>query len=239
MRKLLLFFFVILSSLTMAEVSLQHTFVGYQHNFVQYDYSSNKSLIYQDNINELYGSAYYYTSFDTTAYMIKQYDADFEMVDSIAFNIPLDSGYCATSCTVTKTIFDDDADSYELIVKYRKQNYDWNVPADRDSLEKVLVYRDDGTFIANLGAAYSIYVYPYLHVYDNEYRIWVQRNYPSYLPGGVMSGEYYDVYFVDKKKNTGLQQVPAHDLPRKVMHDGKVFIIAGDCIVDVLGRDVR
>lgn len=243
MRKIFISLFMLLSCTLMAQVTLQHTFVGNDHSFVTYDYTTPTSLIYQDNTTELYGGAYYQTSFDTTTYTIKQYDTDYNLRSTRTFNIPVISGYYASSCSVSKTLFDDDANSYELVVNYRlvSTSGDYN----RNNLIKIVAYKENGTVIADFGTGEYMYFYPYLHVYDREYRAWVSRREyvnPTYISGADNNYDcnyYYDVYKVNKRNASGLQQVPAHDMPRKVMYDGKVFIIAGDRVIDVLGRDVR
>ena len=227
----------------MAQVTLQHTFVGQTHAFVTYDYSNNTSLIYQENTNELYGGAYYLTSFDTTTYTIKQYDTDYNLQSTRTFNIPVVSGYHAIMCSLSKTMYDDDANTYEMTVTYLFDSPSGDY--DRHTSCTVRSYKEDGTLIADFGTAGSIAVYPYLHVYDREYRLWVtKQNYQNgyYVSGASNNYTYvysYDVYKVNKRNASGLQQVPSYDLPRKVMHDGKVLIIAGDRVIDVLGRDVR
>lgn len=236
---------MLLSCTLMAQVTLQHTFVGRGHYYATYDYSSMSSLIYQENMTEYYGNAYYLTSFDTTTYTITQYNTDYSVRSTRVFNIPVVPGYVAISCSLSKAIFDDDANTVELLVKYEIADYYSIEYTNRNLRYKMLAYREDGTMVADFGYSSYIYVYPYLHVYDREYRIWVEKQdyvIPAYNSNDPQRWDYaysYEVYKVNKRNASGLQQVPARDLPRKVMHDGKVFIIAGDRVIDVLGRDVR
>lgn len=244
MRRIFISLFTLLSCSLMAQVTLQHTFVGRNYTCASYDYSSMTSLIYSESTTDLYGSAYYQTVFDTTSYTITQYGTNYELISTRVFNIPVIPGYYASSCQITKSIFDDDPNTYEVLVSYRWDSKSGNL-SDRNMNAKALAYREDGTIVADFGNACYIYVYPYLHVYDREYRILVSKencvvpvyNYNDPQKDDVIYS--YDVYKVNKRNASGLQQVPAHDMPRKVMHDGKVFIIAGDRVIDVLGRDVR
>ena len=69
--KNILFFvsFVLLTCASFAQVTFQHSFDENEEiNTVTYDYDLNKSLIYSENVTELYGKAYYSTKFDTLTY---------------------------------------------------------------------------------------------------------------------------------------------------------------------------
>lgn len=224
------------------QVTLQHTFEKEEINLIQYDYSTNKSLMYTENVMELYGNAYYSIKFDTLTYNIKRYNADYSYHSTRTFNIPVINEYYACNVTVTKTIFDDDESNYELVVLYRKIG-SWYGSQDRNSEMKAMVYTENGSIIADLGTGYNLYVYPYLHIYNNEYRFYVRRyNYTNTAYESGRSDTYYynfDIYKVNKQNANNLQQVSKENLPKKVLIDGKVYIIAGEKVIDVLGREVK
>lgn len=94
--------------------------------------------------------------------------------------------------------------------------------------EKVLVYQYTNqtcTTLADFGTGYSIYVYSYLHVYDNQYRLCVtiqnfDEDHNTYFD--------YKVYSVNKQNATGLQQISAEEFSRKVFEHNQVVIYSGD-----------
>ena len=140
------------------QVTFQHSFVGEDISIVTYDYSQNKSLYYSDNINELYGNAYYTCIFDTTTYTIKRYNTDYTLNSTKVFNIPEVPEYKAySSVQISKTIFDDDPNTYEFVVTYYKIGGTYR-DQDRNSHYIARVYREDGTLVADLGTANSLYV---------------------------------------------------------------------------------
>lgn len=242
MKKILfLVSFILLNCASYAQVTFQHSFDKNEViNTVTYDYDLNKSLFYSENVTELYGKAYYSTKFDTLTYSFKRYNADYSVNSTKVFNIPVIPDYFADEVTISKTIFDDDASTYEMLVIYRKISYNGQ---DRNTYEKAMIYKEDGTVIADLGFGYNLYVYPYLHIYDNEFRFYIHRiNYENtaYV-SGVRDVTYfnYDIYKVNKKNANNLQQVPVERLPKKVLIDGKVYIIEGDKVIDTLGRVVQ
>ncbi len=242
MKKILfLVSFILLNCASYAQVTFQHSFDKNEViNTVTYDYDLNKSLFYSENGTELYGKAYYSTKFDTLTYSFKRYNADYSVNLTKVFNIPVIPDYYACDVSISKTIYDDDASTYEMLVIYRKISYN---PQDRNTNEKAMIYKEDGTVIADLGFGYYLSVYSSLHIYDNEFRFYIRRtNYENtaYV-SGVSDVTYfnYEIYKVNKKNTNGLQQVPVERLPKKVLIDGKVYIIEGDKVIDTLGRVVQ
>ena len=240
MKKILFFVsLVLLNCASFAQVTFQHSFDENEViNTVTYDYDLNKSLFYSENDTELYGKAYYSTKFDTLTYSIKRYNADYSVNSTKVFNIPVIPDYYAREVSISKTIFDDDASTYEMLVIYRQISHNRQ---DRNTYEKAMIYKEDGTVIADLGFGFNLYVYPYLHIYDNEFRFYIRRtNYENtaYVSGDVTYFNY-DIYKVNKKNTNNLQQVPVERLPKKVLIDGKVYIIEGDKVIDTLGRVVQ
>lgn len=244
MKKILFFVsFVLLNCASFAQVTFQHSFDENEViNTGTYDNDLNKSLIYSEDVTELYGKAYYSTKLDTLTYSIKRYNADYSVNSTKVFNIPVIPDYYAREVSISKTIFDDDASTYEMLVIYSAVNTPYN-GQDRNSYQKAMIYKEDGTEIADLGVGYNLYVSSYLHIYDNEFRFYIRRtNYENtaYV-SGVSDVTYfnYEIYKVNKKNTNGLQQVPVDRLPKKVLIDGNIYIIEGDKVIDTLGRVVQ
>ena len=228
--------FCLLATATMNAqlLTLQHTFTG-DVTFKYYDEATQTSYYYEDDLSDLYGNAYYSTYADQEAgtYTIKRYGADFSLVSAKVFNIPKLSDYELNGFYLSRTIFDDDPNTYEFIVNYYR--YD---QINYTSEYKLMIYSENGNVLYDFGSSTgSFSAFPELHICNNEYRFKVRKSEYDPSSGQYTSSTY--IYKVNNKKSTeGMNQIPVGKLSKKVLIDNKVYILKDNKVFDMQGREV-
>ncbi len=223
---------------------LLHVFNQPNMQLQLYDYDNNKSLMYQDNDNtSIQGKYYYCTNFDsrTGVYKVINYNYDFTPMDSSEMYIPSLENHTISSYSASKHIFNDDNQT-EILVTYSvdaayintvlcpeggyKMRQNYNV--------HTLLYDYKGNVIFDFGYGLTLSVSSYLHIYNNQYRLWVMRlTYPS---EDATTYQYsYEVWSVNKKNSTGLKEIYPEQIPNKILKDGRIFIEVGDMQYDIQG----
>lgn len=241
MKKISIILALALSSTMQAKdqepYQLLHVFNQEGMQLQLYDYDNNKSLMYQDNDNtSIQGKYYYCTNFNskTGVYKVINYNYDFTPMDSSEMYIPALENHTISSYSASKHIFNDDNQT-EMLVTYVVDDAYINTvlcpecgsKMSYNYLRHTLLYDSKGNVIFDFGYGFSLIVSSYLHVYNNQYRLWVTRlTYPS---EDAATYQYsYEVWSVNKKNSTGLKEVKPEDLPRKFLRDGQIFIQIGD-----------
>lgn len=230
--KFILFCLLATATVNAQVVTLLHTFDEYIY-FKSYDETTQTSRYYTDNLSDLYGDAYYSKTLDEAAgtYMINQYGADCSLVSTKVFTIPTLEGYTINNFELTRTLFDDDPNTYEYLVTYYK--YDQTTYLQEN---KLILCSENGNVLYDFGTNYSyMYAYPELHILNNEYRFIVERN--VYDLSTERTKTIRDIYKVNNKKSArGLKQVPAGQMPKKIMIDNQIYIIKDNKVFDMQGR---
>ena len=91
MRKFLVLLLVSCAVLTDAQVlTLQHSYEGTGFFYNSINRQTKESLMYEDNVDELYGNAYYseLLSYEDSTFTITTYNEDYSFQSMKQFHIP-------------------------------------------------------------------------------------------------------------------------------------------------------
>lgn len=210
MKKSVILFFAVIAcfSNAFAQITLLHTFDGQGWNLSQV---SNDGNVYNYVEFSAYPPQTYYhedLDRDNNTYTVLVYDANFQVQSNLVYNIPIVSGYKPYAVYLSKTIFNDNANDVEMAVDYQIDPVDYY----SNQAHKIILYSENGNQIFDFGySSSSVYVQSFLHYFNNEYRIGIQRT--EYDADSRVTTYKYEIYRVPKTNTTGLQQVPAKLLP--------------------------
>lgn len=241
MKKFSLIYIVLCASITSAQVlTLQHSYEGGAEFFYNsVNRQTDESRMYEDNVDELYGNSYYseLLSRDDSTYTITIYNDDYSLASSKQFQIPGGRYMGIVSVLLSKATFDDDSNTYEMLVLYKNQNaptYNYNY--------YLLLYREDGTLLHDFGTANSFSYSTALHMYGGEYRLWISKKIKryEYTEEAPYGKDYYytiyEIYRVNKSMASDLNQVPSNEVKYiKVLEDGQVYVIRDGQKYDMRG----
>lgn len=203
MKQILLIACLAISTIAQAQITLLHTFEGNGWQPI-YTSTDGNQYWYSENIT-IPSQKYYYESLDAenNTFNVTIVDASFNIESEKKYKIVPVSGYKPFSVIISKTIFDDDETTKELAVCYQKDDNNYN----NNQRYQLILYTEDGTQIYDFGYSYSsMYVQPFLHYFNNEYRFWLTKS--EYDAEKHTTNIKYEVYRVSKTKATGLQQMP-------------------------------
>ena len=229
MRKFLVLLLVSCAVLTDAQVlTLQHSYEGTGFFYNSINRQTKESLMYEDNVDELYGNAYYseLLSYEDSTFTITTYNEDYSFQSMKQFHIPGGHLIAMISVQLSKCTFDDDSNTYEMLVLY----IDQSAPTYNNKY-LLRLYREDGTLLYDFGRANSFTFSTALHMYNGEYRLWISKNLqrdeliPDY---GWKTIKYTqnDVYKVNKSVAAELAPIQANEVKfLKVVEDGHVYVI--------------
>ena len=231
MKKTILFLSILCASTITAQVlTLQHSYEGGAEFFYNsVNRQTDESRMYEDNVDELYGNSYYseLLNRDDSTYTITIYNDDYSLESSKQFQIPGGRYMGIVSVLLSKATFDDDSNTYEMLVLYKNQNaptYNYNY--------YLLLYREDGTLLHDFGTANSFSYSTALHMYGGEYRLWISKKIKryEYTEEAPYGKDYYytiyEIYRVNKSMASDLNQVPSNEVKYiKVLEDGQVYVI--------------
>lgn len=230
--KFILFCLLAAATMNAQLLTYQHTFTE-SVSFVSWNEATQTSNYYYEDLSDLNGDFYYsrILDYDNYTYTIKQYGADYSLVSTKVFNVPTMQDYSLNSFVLTRTVFDDDPKTYEFIVSYSKYNQ-----TDYTTEYKMLIYSENGNVLFDLGtSAGYMYAYNELQICNNEYRFCVRKE--GYDSETAKYVTCTDIYKVNNKKSArGLKQVPAGQMPKKVMIDNQIYIIKDNKVFDMQGR---
>lgn len=239
MRKFLVLLLVSCAVLTDAQVlTLQHSYEGTGFFYNSINRQTKESLMYEDNVDELYGNAYYseLLSNEDSTFTITIYNEDYSFQSMKQFHIPGGHLIAIISVQLSKCTFDDDSNTYEMLVLY----IDQSAPTYNNKY-LLRLYREDGTLLYDFGRANSFTFSTALHMYNGEYRLWISKNLqrneliPDY---GWKTIKYTqnDVYKVNKSVATELAPIQANEVKFfKVVEDGHVYVIRDGRKYDMRG----
>ena len=175
MRKFLVLLLVSCAVLTDAQVliTLQHSYEGTGFFYNSINRQTKESLMYEDNVDELYGNAYYseLLSNEDSTFTITTYNEDYSFQSMKQFHIPGGHLIAMISVQLSKCTFDDDSNTYEMLVLY----IDQSAPT-YNNVYLLRLYREDGTLLYDFGRANSFTFSTALHMYNGEYRLWISKN---------------------------------------------------------------
>ena len=239
MRKFLVLLLVSCAVLTDAQVlTLQHSYEGTGFFYNSINRQTKESLMYEDNVDELYGNAYYseLLSNEDSTFTITTYNEDYSFQSMKQFHIPGGHLIAMISVQLSKCTFDDDSNTYEMLVLY----IDQSAPTYNNKY-LLRLYREDGTLLHDFGRANSFTFSSALHMYAGEYRLWISKNLqrdeliPDY---GWKTTKYTqnDVYKVNKGIAAELTPIQANEVKFfKVVEDGHVYVIRDGRKYDMRG----
>ena len=239
MRKFLVLLLVSCAVLTDAQVlTLQHSYEGTGYFYNSINRQTKESLMYEDNVDELYGDAYYseLLSYEDSTFTITTYNEDYSFQSMKQFHIPGGHLIAMISVQLSKCTFDDDSNTYEMLVLY----IDQSAPTYNNKY-LLRLYREDGTLLYDFGRANSFTFSTALHMYNGEYRLWISKNLqrdeliPDY---GWKTIKYTqnDVYKVNKGIAAELTPIQANEVKfLKVVEDGHVYVIRDGRKYDMRG----
>ena len=145
MRKFLVLLLVSCAILTDAQVlTLQHSYEGTGFFYNSINRQTKESLMYEDNVDELYGNAYYseLLSYEDSTFTITTYNEDYSFQSMKQFHIPGGHLIAMISVQLSKCTFDDDSNTYEMLVLY----IDQSAPTYNNKY-LLRLYREDGTLL--------------------------------------------------------------------------------------------
>ena len=163
MRKFLVLLLVSCAVLTDAQVlTLQHSYEGTGFFYNSINRQTKESLMYEDNVDELYGNAYYseLLSYEDSTFTITIYNEDYSFQSMKQFHIPGGHLIAIISVQLSKCTFDDDSNTYEMLVLY----IDQSAPTYNNKY-LLRLYREDGTLLYDFGRANSFTFSTALHMY--------------------------------------------------------------------------
>lgn len=239
MRKFLVLLLVSCAVLTDAQVlTLQHSYEGTGFFYNSINRQTKESLMYEDNVDELYGNAYYseLLSYEDSTFTITTYNEDYSFQSMKQFHIPGGHLIAMISVQLSKCTFDDDSNTYEMLVLY----IDQSAPTYNNKY-LLRLYREDGTLLHDFGRANSFTFSSALHMYAGEYRLWISKNLqrdeliPNY---GWKTIKYTqnDIYKVNKSVAAELTPIQANEVKFfKVVEDGHVYVIRDGRKYDMRG----
>lgn len=239
MRKFLVLLLVSCAVLTDAQVlTLQHSYEGTGFFYNSINRQTKESLMYEDNVDELYGNAYYseLLSYEDSTFTITTYNEDYSFQSMKQFHIPGGHLIAMISVQLSKCTFDDDSNTYEMLVLYIYQS----APTYNNKY-LLRLYREDGTLLHDFGRANSFTFSSALHMYAGEYRLWISKNLqrdeliPNY---GWKTIKYTqnDIYKVNKSVAAELTPIQANEVKFfKVVEDGHVYVIRDGRKYDMRG----
>jgi len=241
MKKFSLIYFILCASITSAQVLiLQHSYEGGAEFFYNsVNRQTNESRMYEDNVDELYGSSYYseLLNGNDSTYTITIYNDDYSLGSSKQFHIPGGRYMGIVSVLLSKATFDDDSNTYEMLVLYKNQNnptYNYNY--------YLRLYREDGTLLHDFGTANSFSYSTALHMYGGEYRLWISKKIKryEYTEEAPYGKDYYytiyEIYKVNKSVASELSPIPSNEAKCvKVLEDGQVYVIKDGRKYDMRG----
>ena len=239
MRKFLVLLLVSCAVLTDAQVlTLQHSYEGTGFFYNSINRQTKESLMYEDNVDELYGNAYYseLLSYEDSTFTITIYNEDYSFQSMKQFHIPGGHLIAIISVQLSKCTFDDDSYTYEMLVLYRDQS-----APTYNNVYLLRLYREDGTLLHDFGRANSFTFSSALHMYAGEYRLWISKNLqrdeliPNY---GWKTIKYTqnDIYKVNKSVAAELTPIQANEVKFfKVVEDGHVYVIRDGRKYDMRG----
>lgn len=239
MRIFLVLLLVSCAVLTDAQVlTLQHSYEGTGFFYNSINRQTKESLMYEDNVDELYGTAYYseLLSYEDSTFTITTYNEDYSFQSMKQFHIPGGHLIAMISVQLSKCTFDDDSNTYEMLVLY----IDQSAPTYNNKY-LLRLYREDGTLLYDFGRANSFTFSTALHMYNGEYRLWISKNLqrdeliPDY---GWKTTKYTqnDVYKVNKSVAAELTPIHANEVKLlKVVEDGHVYVIRDGRKYDMRG----
>lgn len=239
MRIFLVLLLVSCAVLTDAHVlTLQHSYEGTGFFYNSINRQTKESLMYEDNVDELYGTAYYseLLSYEDSTFTITTYNEDYSFQSMKQFHIPGGHLIAMISVQLSKCTFDDDSNTYEMLVLY----IDQSAPTYNNKY-LLRLYREDGTLLYDFGRANSFTFSTALHMYNGEYRLWISKNLqrdeliPDY---GWKTTKYTqnDVYKVNKSVAAELTPIHANEVKfLKVVEDGHVYVIRDGRKYDMRG----
>ena len=220
--------FILLSGICvnlLAEPVKIHTFSGNSSFSVntRYDYDTQTYNYYYDNsYSELVPSAALYQMYssDGNTYTVHFYDGNFNELTPFVYNIPQIHGYQCYSFSMSncsKHVFNDD-DDWEYIVSYSwtreyqdslkkaSNQYDYTY---KNKEYKVVVFNSNGSILYDFGTSgSSMYIHSNLHIFNDEYRICIERYVYKNNDSNSYDGErQYEIWKVDKTKATGLKLI--------------------------------
>ena len=152
------------------------------------------------------------------------------------FHIPGGHLIAMISVQLSKCTFDDDSNTYEMLVLYRDQS-----APTYNNVYLLRLYREDGTLLHDFGRANSFTFSSALHMYAGEYRLWISKNLqrdeliPDY---GWKTIKYTqnDIYKVNKGIAAELTPIQANEVKfLKVVEDGHVYVIRDGRKYDMRG----
>lgn len=239
MRKFLVLLLVSCAVLTDAQVlTLQHSYEGTGFFYNSINRQTKESLMYEDNVDELYGNAYYseLLSYEDSTFTITTYNEDYSFQSMKQFHIPGGHLIAMISVQLSKCTFDDDSNTYEMLVLY----IDQSAPT-YNNVYLLRLYREDGTLLYDFGRANSFTFSTALHMYNGEYRLWISKNLqrdeliPDY---GWKTIKYTqnDIYKVNKSVAAELTPIHANEMKSfKIVEDGNVYVIRDGRKYDMRG----
>jgi hypothetical protein len=151
-----------------AQIELEHTFLNESMNF-NIGLVNGEFNILQDPVTYPENS-FYFTKIVDNSYRIKIYNSDYSLHTNETYQFTPPSGYEVSSVLPSKKLFNAD-DNYEFMVTFSRISY---VSYDNESY-KTILYDIKGNVIKDFGASNSIYVYSYLLIINNSYKLLIQR----------------------------------------------------------------
>lgn len=206
------------------QMTLLHTFdqrtlsgtygyFGYHENDYYYANTTDSYLYVDKGVHE---KGYYSYELDkkTNTYTYTTYNNDFSLNSTKIYTIPEVENYKLSGVTLYSTLFDDDETSTELLVSYEHQD---GYNSDENVRVRTILYDESGNMLFDFGIANRIYVKPWIHYLDNQFRLWVEYDYYYSDEEREQTGKYsyyiYKIFKVNKNLLTGLQQISAEKLP--------------------------
>ena len=152
-----------------AQITLEHTFLNERVNF-NTGLVNGELNVLQDSPVTYPENSFYFTEVVDNSYRIKIYNSDYSLNTNQTYQFTPPMGYKVSSVTPSKKLFNTD-DNYEFLITFVKISY---VSYDNE-YNKSILYDINGNVIKDFGAGNSIYVYPYLCIINNHYKLQVQR----------------------------------------------------------------
>lgn len=191
---------LIVTQTSYAQIKLEHTFnqsVRVNSRIANGEYTdlTEDRSTYPDN-----SYSFTETNEENSSFSITIYNSDFSLNTNKTYNFTPPSGYKLYWVNVSRKFYNSD-DNYEFIVTWQKKDY----TSYDNTMSKVLVYTESGNILKDFGSGASISVSSYLHITNNQYRLFVHRHTYDENNDQKTQTEVYSI------EGSGLSSIPEND----------------------------
>lgn len=147
-------------------------------------------------------NSYYIVSIVENSYVVKIYNSDYSLYSNDTYDFTPPEGYKLYSVSLSRELFNE-LDDIEFMVVYNKIENVYD-----NTRSTAILYNQTGSVIKDFGFAYSVYVYPYLHIMDGSFRLQVGKTYYD----GTNTAQETEIYSIPGTPPTNTSNLKSAEL---------------------------